>query len=407
MITNLLLVTLSLSALAEDADSISAAETSYTGATMLEGEIDIYFDGYESLDSTQDESYAYFAGNTLYVGNQDDCGNQVDAIVEFFWFESSIDRGSDFYVGIIKARSTPDPDCQLWTTNWTSDVLGEYPVLSVNAITDVSREAGAFRWDWAVPFENYGIDSYGQVSITNSYGLGGQTEGAAMAHGEYQLDEDGNIKAEGNVQAKGYVSSEYKVQTQYDINLYEWDVYVSGSADEMDWDTYLNLDARADQSAYHEYFLSVQVEEGEPFMMDELIISGNFDDSFWNPMGFSEVGVALQNIMISAPEYVEEEEEEEEDWSTDIDTDIDNDWDDWYDYDEDVEEEEEVIEEDVEEEEVEENADIGLEEADLDDNDQVTPPFKGGCSATTLNANGAIGGLALGMLLAMTRRRED
>jgi len=39
----------------------------------------------------------------------DDTGNSVDAIVEFFWFESSIPRGSDFYVMQVKVKSSPNP----------------------------------------------------------------------------------------------------------------------------------------------------------------------------------------------------------------------------------------------------------------------------------------------------------
>ena len=139
-----------------------------------------------------------------------------------------------------------------------------------------------------------------------------------------EMDEDGNIKAEGEVQAKGYVSSDYRVQTQYDVTLYEWDMWVDGSADSMAWDMYLNLGARDEQSAYHEYFMSIQVEEGETFLLDEINISGNFDNSWWNPWGASEVGVSLQGIEISPPFWEPEEEEEDQDWDEE---DEDQDWD--------------------------------------------------------------------------------
>ena len=49
----------------------------------------------------------------------------------------------------------------------------------------------------------------------------------------------------------------------------------------MAWDMYLNLEARAEQAAYHEYFLSIQVDEGETFTLDQSIL-GNFDTSWWN-----------------------------------------------------------------------------------------------------------------------------
>ena len=90
-----------------------------------------------------------------------------------------------------------------------------------------------------------------------------------MSHGSYQLDEDGNTQASGDIQVKGYVGSEYRVQTQYEVTLYEWDVFVDGRANLMAWDMYLNLGVRDSQSAYHEYFLAIQVEEGETFRIDQ------------------------------------------------------------------------------------------------------------------------------------------
>jgi hypothetical protein len=297
-------------ALSED---LSLSETSYSGATILEGDSDVIFEDTVNLNGdSEPNAYSFFEGNTLYVGNSDDYGNSIDGIVEFFWFQSSIDRGTDFYVAVIKSRVSPGDncyvapwvdgyDCHLWadeTQDW-----GEYPVLSVEALTDVSREAGAFRWDWSVPFENYGIDAYGQVTFQNQYGIGANAEGSAMAHGEYTLDEDGAVKAAGDVQVKGYVSSLYSVQTQYEVTLYEWDVFVDGRANMMAWDMYLNLGARDDQSAYHEYFLAIQVEEGETFMLDSLTFSGHFDTGWWNPISHP-LGLTLTNLQIMPPVYI-------------------------------------------------------------------------------------------------------
>ena len=70
---------------------ISASETSYTGATILEGDWDVTLDGFEPIsDSEETFPYAFFEGNTLYVGNSDIYDNTIDAIVEFFWFEKSV-----------------------------------------------------------------------------------------------------------------------------------------------------------------------------------------------------------------------------------------------------------------------------------------------------------------------------
>jgi hypothetical protein len=295
-------------------DDLSASETSYTGATILEGDWDVTINEFEPIADSEDTfPYAFFEGNTLYVGNSDIYDNTIDAIVEFFWFQSSIDRGTDFYVAVIKTRVTPGHDCyyapwdwargaqcKLWADEWSD--WGEHPVLSVEAMTDVEREQGAFRWDWSIPFETYGIDAYGQVTFQNMYGIGSASEGAAMAHGEYQLDEAGAVKAEGSVQVKGYHSSEYSVQTQYEVTLYEWDVFVDGRADLMAWDMYLNLGARETQSAYHEYFLSIQVEEGQTFTLDNLNFIANFDTGWYDPF-HHELGISLEGMTIGQPYY--------------------------------------------------------------------------------------------------------
>ena len=296
------------------ASDMSDSETSYSGATILEGDWDVTFENSVDISGSEERfPYAFFEGNTLYVGNSDIYDNTIDAIVEFFWFESSIDRGTDFYVAVIKTRVTPGHNCyyapwdwargaqcKLWADEWSD--WGEYPVISVEAMTDIEREQGAFRWDWSVPFESYGIDAYGQVTFQNKYGIGESSEGAIMAHSAYPLNDDGDVKAEGNVQVKGFHSSEYSVQSQYEVTLYEWDVSVDGRADLMAWDMYLNLGARETQSAYHEYFLSVQVEEGQPFMIDELNFVGNFDTGWYDPFHY-ELGLSIENMTIMQPYY--------------------------------------------------------------------------------------------------------
>jgi len=300
-------------------EGLGVPETSYIGASILDGDTDVVFDDVLNIEyETDPNTYAFFEGNTLYVGNSDDYGNSVDSIIEFFWFQSSINRESDFYVAVMKVRATPGRDCPFWLSLdsdcelWADDLFdfGEYPVVSVEAITDVSREQGAFRWDWAVPFENYGIDAYGQVSISNQYGIGMNAEGSVMAHGEIPLDESGSTQAAGNVQVKGFLNPSFMVQTQYDITLWEWDVYVNGRADLMAWDAYLNLGARADQSAYYEYFLPIQVEIGETFLMDELNFLATFDTGSINPFAH-QLGLSVQNIEISLPYWEEPEDEEE------------------------------------------------------------------------------------------------
>jgi hypothetical protein len=177
-----------------------------------------------------------------------------------------------------------------------------------------------------VPFENYGIEAYGQISIGSQYGIGaGSTagvEGSAMTAinipdgVEINGNEvSGGANANVEIQSKGYMSSEYKVQTQYNIALYEWDVDVIGGADTMAWDMYLNLEDRAEESAYHEYYLAIQSEGGESFMMDSISVLGNFDTSWWNPLARSEVGVEILGLIIYPP--ITEDETYEVDFDSD------------------------------------------------------------------------------------------
>ena len=414
------------------AQDMSVPETSYTGAVMLEPEVDITFDSYEAFDGNTHDSYAYFNGNSLYIGHQDSDGNRVDGIVEFFWFESSIDRGSDFYVAVIKARSNPAQGEELWITDWNDWGTQPYPALSVEAWTDVSRETGAFRWDWSLPFENYGIDAYGQVTVGSQYGIGGGTSagadgsvmtGVSLPEGTNinGIPVNGGANASADIQVKGYVSHEHKVQTQYNITLYEWDVDVIGSGDMMAWDMFLNLEARAEESAYHEYYLAIQVPEGDTFMLDQINVMGNFDTSWWNPLARSEVGVMLNNIEINAPFYNPEPEVmdmDEDGWSDNVDCDdmdpsvypgaedvpgngIDEDCD-GVDAVEVVEEEEAGTEEEDQTGTPSEGLDENTDEVGLDD---ASEPIKG-CATSSLDSSalGAFGLAALG--LAVRRRRK-
>jgi hypothetical protein len=305
---------LSTAARADDSD-LSDAETSYSGAVMLQGDLEVYVGNVTTSPFVEDDSvtsYGFFTGNTMYAGSEDAEGNSVDAIVEFFWFESSIDRGSDFYVAVIKARTSPADGYALdYCSTWTSC---DGPALGVYANADTSSGIGAFRWDWSLPFEDYGIDAYGSVTLTSSYGIGVGSEGSALAHAEYETDEDGNVKAEADIQAKGYVNTEYMVQTQYQVTLYEWDVEVDGGADHMYWDITLNRGEASEDNAYHEFFLVIQSDEDEVFTVDSIDIFGTIDPGAWT--GAFPVGVALEGIELARPDSIEEDETEDEEWDT-------------------------------------------------------------------------------------------
>ncbi|MFT4977663.1 MAG: MYXO-CTERM domain-containing protein [Myxococcota bacterium] len=306
----LLLLSLPLGAAMAGDEGLSEAQTSYTGAVMLEGDVDVTFGGLEVGDMGLEEGqerYAFFTGNTLYFGVEDESTNSVDGIAEFFWFESSIDRGSDFYVAVIKVRTTPAVG-----EDWYLEVGGA-PVNYVRAETDTSAGVGAFRWDWSLPFENYGMDSYGEVTLTNEYGIGGNAEGSAMY--AKKVEKDG-ASADVNVQTKGYVNTDFKVATQYQVTLFRWNTVVQGGAGYMDWAVTLENSDRDEQSAYHEYFLVMQVDEGEIFTIDRLDIGGGLNNWWWTQD--TTLGIALTDIKLSQPPF-------EPDWNQDGEDDEDGD----------------------------------------------------------------------------------
>ena len=278
---------------ADDESGLADSETSYKGAEIMEGDIDVIIGDVqvgEYGDTDDLSTYGFFSGNTLYAGAEDYDGNSVDMIAEFFWFQSSIDRGSDFYVGVFKVRSSPNlDDYEL--------PLENDPVLYLHADTDLSYGTGAFRWDWSIPFENYGIDSYGEATLGTSYGLGANVEGSVME--STTVDEEG-ATVEGTIQAKGFLQGDYKVSAQYQVTLWRWEVDVHATPGTMEWEMYLNTSDRQDQNAYHEFFLVMQSEEDEPFIIDWLEIGSTVSDNFW--WWDNELSVALTDMTLLRPE---------------------------------------------------------------------------------------------------------
>ena len=288
----LILPSVALADTSSSESGLSDTETAYAGAVMLQGEIDVSFDSisYGDRGEADHTTYAYFVGNTLYAGSEDDKGNTVDGIIEFFWFESSIDRGSDFYVTVIKTRATPNTEDRYYLLD------KQEPVLSVVASTDIAAEVGGFRWDWSIPFENYGIDSYGEATLTTEYGLSSGAEGSVLA--AETIDEDG-VKADGTIQTKGYLNSEYRVKSQYQVTLYNWEMKVHGTPAQMEWDLWLETRHTKHESAYHEYFLVSQVKVDEPFVLTSLDISAGFE--YFSINRFT--GVAVEGITLIRPEW--------------------------------------------------------------------------------------------------------
>jgi hypothetical protein len=331
--------------------------------------------------------YAFFSGNTIYAGVEDRHGNTIDMIAEFFWFESSLDRGSDFWVAVVKARTSPRLE-----EGWLLDLTDE-PILSVQAETlNEDRNAG-FRWDWSVPFESYGWDAYGNITMESVYGIGAAAEGSALVAYENKETAEGvteEVKA--SIQSKGYFNSEYRVQTKYQVTLWRWEMFVHGTPQDLSWDLYLDSPDRQNQNAYHEYFLVMQADEDKGFTLDRLQLSGTVTDTLWYWWdSHSTMSIALNNIQLERPESA---------------------WDNWEGSSDneapDTEEEEEEVEE-IETPDTEDDLSSEGDGEDADGGDSTTinittPEAQSGCS-TSSRSTGPLGMIfALGLALFGRRR---
>jgi hypothetical protein len=369
-----------------DSTGVSDAETSFKGAIMLKGDIDVSFGELTSgmLEDDENFRYAFFSGNTLYAGVEDRYGNTSDMIVEFFWFESSIDRGSDFWVAVVKARTTPNLE-----EGWRLEVEEE-PVLSLHAETYNELDNSGFRWDWSLPFESYGWDAYGSVTMESSYGLNTNAEGSAMVAYEQKESADGvTEEVAATVQAKGYMNDSFQIQTKYQITLWRWEMMVQGTPSDMDWDLYLDSWDRQEQNAYHEFMIVMQADDDHGFSLERLELSGNVTDPRWYWWdSHSTMSLALHDIHLSRPD-INLEDYETDEWVNDDNND-----------------EEPTDDGDTEDTITPEDTTDDNEESGDTTNITVQTPAEGGCS-TTGNRTAPLGLiLALGMV-ALGRRRDD
>jgi len=288
---------------------LSESETAYAGAIMLEGGTDVEM-GDVVAGSVGDPNAdgvtlnARFIGNTLYAEAIDRDGNMSAMVVEFYWFESSVPRGSDFYVAVVKARTVPhlasdwvlDHDTNGPTDRFHTD---RGATLYVRSETSRTLEEGGFRWDWSLPFRDYSMDAYGTIRMKADYGVGLTSNGAAQT--AFQRNEHG-VEVELEAQATGHLNADYNVNTNYEITLYRWDVYTRNSGSQLEWSMFLRTGDRETQNAYHEFFIAMQAAEGEAFHLDRLEVGGHIKKKVdWWFDDHRALSVALEDIVIRRP----------------------------------------------------------------------------------------------------------
>jgi hypothetical protein len=286
---------------AEDGNkpAIATAETSYQGARVLRKGIEVeggqsapgIYKGDEE-EGADIERYSYWQGDTLFLGayNQE-TGNSVDAVAEFYWFESSIPKSSDFYVMVIKAKTSPNAlngwklrqEEDWWTGFWD----GNKPCQLVDVNMADMGSAGSIRWDWSVPFQNYGWEPIGSIEVAQSYSVGFDGDAQASGNPLGAFKEGGFLKditKNANIQAKGQFNKSFSVSSQYTVTLHKWQMFVQGGATHMTWNLVVAPEGSiSDDSAYHEYYVVVQAPEGTTAKIDSIDIAASFHKpvSFW------------------------------------------------------------------------------------------------------------------------------
>lgn len=297
--------------------------TNFQGARILKGNEDVVVQGTVGtgvFEDAENNRYNYWQGSTLYFGvDSPESENSVDAIAEFFWFESSIPRGSDFYVMQLKVKSSPNP-WDKWILakepNFIDDYIFFWNDIQPSQHVDVEMEAGgahgSLRWDFCVPFETYKWEPVKTMQISESYGAGYSLNGTANAQGKAskQFKEGGivaDLSGDANIQAKGYVNNDFKVQSQYTITLYKWQMLVQSGGEDIHYKlVVLPHDEENEQdSGYYEYFIVMQATRGTPVHIEEIEVGGMFRHKVpvWFD-GYEGLSATLSDIWITPPRGV-------------------------------------------------------------------------------------------------------
>jgi len=300
---------------------VSDTDTSFVGARILK-QGDEVWGGEAYIGPYEDEStdgYAFWQGDTLFFGGDNPLtGNTIDGVAEFYWFESSIPKSADFYVMVLKVKSAPNiiADWQLaqedgWLGEFLYDIL---PAQYVDVVMKNSGEAGALRWDWSVPFQNYKWEPVKTINISQSYSAGYDT--TVSGQGDAGVGWKGEFKEAGvladasagvNIQSKGYVNEQYKVSSQYSVTLFKWEMVVLGGADQMTWNLIITKDgSTANDSAYHEYFVVMQAPQGEQVWLEDIHVGASFRNPnvLWFD-GWDHISVSVGDIVINPPIDIE------------------------------------------------------------------------------------------------------
>lgn len=287
-------------------EDVSANNTAFRGARLLKRGSQAYAQNVKALGSNQSANM-FWSGDTLNFEVRSNEGNRVAVKVEFFWFEAGLERGSDFYVAIIRGNSSPNVggNCQkVFHDTWQLGVNDIAQYVDVKA--DTTGQGGAIRWDWSVPFQTYRWEPKQQVKVEQHYALnaGAKAKGSVEGSAGMKTPEGKEIQAKGSISGNAGAEASHKVSTNYTLTLYRWQMQVSSGPTGIKWGLMPMDPKKATDNAYHEYYLVLQSESpGQPVIIPEIEFGGTFECPRWSylPDRTEKLQAKATNIRLSPP----------------------------------------------------------------------------------------------------------
>jgi MYXO-CTERM domain-containing protein len=294
-------------------NNLSANNTAFRGAELLSQGKQISSGKVEAPKKNQSAT-AYWSGDTLNLEVKSKNGNRVALKIEFFWFEATMKRGSDFYVAIVRGNSSPNIGASgctslgsgSWTLSTPTKIRGKKaPAQFVNIKSTQSGQGGAIRWDWSIPFQTYRYEPKQDVTIEQQYSMNAGANAQGSVEGSAGIEANGkDIQGKGSLGVNGSANASHKVSTDYTITLYRWETRVSSGPGGIEW-ALMPLDPKkATDNAYHEYYLALQSESrGKPAVIPEINFGGTFEceRASYLPDKNEKLSATVKNIEMTPP----------------------------------------------------------------------------------------------------------
>jgi hypothetical protein len=247
-----------------------ATITSNPGMTQLNAGTQVSINGPVQTLSGDFIDRASWVGNQYFLDIRGAEGNQLHALIEFYFAMSSPSKAADFYVVRILSKTTPNPD----NGNWRLDSSGvDDPNGPANRVSVAVDSPAAIRWDWNNPSSTYDFAEDRIVTVTETYSVSASLEGKIY----------GCIEGGACASTTGTIDAGYQVTNQYTVALYKWTIRPTGGSTNFRWDLGLNkqgLPAERNEGV-QEDFLVVTVPHASTASINNIQFDGYLWQTCW------------------------------------------------------------------------------------------------------------------------------